>query len=282
MPALAAAAAVFLNHFYIVPDAATYEALRQSAFLKESFAVFEARTTVRKDMSYTGIYFYGDHTYFEFLPPGPGFGEHSTGLAFGVEAPGVGSALAPRLKEALGVDVQDMGVTRQAEGKDVPWFRMIGAERSGDAKPLTTWVMEYEPTFLDQWYPPLPPKSRGITRAAVLDRYVAKVGPADARASRKLEDVTALRLALGPNDRAAFLAECRVFGYAVEEKPDGASCAGPDVRFVLVPGESGIVGFDLKLRTAVDPPVEHHLGRSVLRLGPGSTATWSFPASASP
>jgi Family of unknown function (DUF5829) len=282
MPALAAAAAVFLNHLYIVPDAATYEALRQSAFLKESFAVFEARATVRKDMSYTGIYFYGDHTYFEFLPPGPGFGEHSTGLAFGVEAPGAGAALAPRLHEALGLDVQNMGVTRQAEGKDVPWFRMIGAERSGDPKPLTTWVMEYEPTFLDQWYPSLPPQSRGIARAAILDRYVAKVGPADTRASRKLEDVTAVRIALGPKDRAAFLAQCRVFGYAVEEKPDAASCVGSDIRFVLVAGKSGIVGFDMKLRSAVDPPVEHQLGHSVLRLGPGPVATWSFAPGPTP
>jgi Family of unknown function (DUF5829) len=277
-----AAAAVFLNHFYVVPDATTYEALRQSAFLKETFAVFEARTTVRKDMSYTGIYFYGDHTYFEFLPPGPGFEEHSTGLAFGVEKPGAGAALGPRLKEALGVDVLDLGVTRQAEGKDVPWFRMIGTEKAGDPKALTTWVMEYEPTFLDQWYPSLPPTSGGIARAAILDRYVAKVGPADARASRKLEDVTAVRIALGPKDRAAFLAQCRVFGYAVVEKPKVAMCVGPDIRFVLVPGESGIVGFDLKLRSAVDPPVEHHLGRSVLRLGPGLTALWSFPATPSP
>ena len=280
--ALAAAAAVFLNHFYVVPDAATYEALRQSAFLKESFAVFEARTTVRKDMSYTGIYFYGDHTYFEFLPPGPGFAEHATGVAFGVEASGAGSALAPRLQEALGVSVKDTAITRQAEGKDVPWFHMITAEGPGDRQPFTTWVMEYESAFLDQWYPTLPPKTRGIERASVLDRYVAKVGPADARTSRQLLDVTALRIALGPQDRSPFLAQCRVLGYAVEENADGATCVGPEVRFVLQPGEGGIVGFDMKLRTPVDPPVEHHLGRSLLRLGPGRTATWTFPVVASP
>jgi Family of unknown function (DUF5829) len=277
-----AAAAVFLNHFYVVPDAATYEALRQSAFLKESFAVFEARTTVRKDMTYTGIYFYGDHTYFEFLPPGPGFAEQSTGLAFGVEEPGAGAALAPRLQKALSVSVKDVGVTRQAEGKDVPWFRMIAADREDDKKPLTTWVMEYETSFLDQWYPTLPPKAHGIARGAVLDRYVAMVGPADARASRRLEDVIAIHVALGPKDRSAFLTQCRVFGYAVEENAEGSTCVGPGVRFILVPGDSGIVGFDLKLRGPVDPPVEHRLGQSVLRLGPGRAATWSFPPAPAP
>jgi hypothetical protein len=280
MPALAAA--VFLNHFYVVPDAATYEAVRQSAFLKETFAVFEARTTVRKDMSYSGIYFYGDHTYFEFLPPGPGFTEHSTGLAFGVEEPGAGAVLAARLHEALGMSVKEMGITRQAEGRDVPWFQMIADEKQGDPKSLTTWVMEYEATFLDEWFPSLPPKVRGISRAAVLDRYVAKVGPADARASRPLEDVTAIRIALGPKDRASFLAQCRLFGHEVEEKGDAATCVGPEVRFELEQGEGGIVGFDMRLRSEVEPPVEHLLGRSVLRLGPGRAATWRFPPAPTP
>ena len=30
------------------------------------------------------------------------------------------------------------------------------------------------------------------------------------------------------------------------------------------------------LRRAVDPPADHRFGQSVLRLGPGKTATWSF------
>jgi len=32
----------------------------------------------------------------------------------------------------------------------------------------------------------------------------------------------------------------------------------------------------MMLRRAVDPPAEHRFGQSVLRLGPGKTATWSF------
>jgi len=136
--------------------------------------------------------------------------------------------------------------------------------------------MEYEATFLDQWFPELPPRCHSVARAAVLDRYVAKVGPPDARASRLLEDVIALRLALGPDDRKRFLAQCRLFGHAVEEGKDGTVCRGPDVRFALVPGDGGVVGFEMTLRRAVDPPAEHRFGQSVLRLGPGKTATWSF------
>lgn len=270
------ATAVLLNHFFIVPTPDTYEALRQSAFLRESFAVFEARTTVRQDLTYTGIYFYGDHTYFEFLPPGPGFAEANAGVAFGVEESGAGARLRDRLEEGLGVKVGDMGITRQAEGKDVPWFRMVAAQTGQGMGRFATWTMEYEASFLEQWFPDLPPRGRGVARAAVLDRYVAKVGPPDARASHLLEDVTVLRLALGPDDRKRFLAQCRLFGHAVEEGKDGTACRGPDVRFALVPGDGGIVGFEMTLRRAVDPPAEHRFGQSVLRLGPGKTATWSF------
>lgn len=270
------AAAVLLNHFFIVPTPETYEALRASAFLSETFAVFEARTTVRQDLTYTGIYFYGDHTYFEFLPPGPGFAEASSGVAFGVEESGAGAVLRARLEEGLGVKATDVGITRQADGKDVPWFRMVAAQTAQGPGRFATWTMEYEATFLDQWFPDLPPRGRGITRAAILDRYVAKVGPPDARSSRLLEDVTAIRLALGPDDRKRFLAQCRLFGHAVAEEEAGTACRGPDVRFDLVAGDSGVVAFEMRLRRAVDPPAEHRFGHSILRLGPGKSATWSF------
>ena len=55
---------VFLNHFYIVVDSATYKEIEQSPFLHQEFAATERRTTVRKDMSYTGLYVYDANTYF--------------------------------------------------------------------------------------------------------------------------------------------------------------------------------------------------------------------------
>src|SRR6185503_282178 len=58
---------VFLNHFYVVIDSATYKDIEQSSFLRGEFAVTEQRTTVRTDMTYTGLYFYGTNTYFEFF-----------------------------------------------------------------------------------------------------------------------------------------------------------------------------------------------------------------------
>ncbi|HEY4771382.1 MAG TPA: DUF5829 family protein, partial [Myxococcales bacterium] len=78
---------VLLNHFYVTPDRATFEAAESGDFLQR-FGALEKRTTVRKDTTYTGLYLYGEHTYLELLhPDSASFGAPS-GIAYGVETPG--------------------------------------------------------------------------------------------------------------------------------------------------------------------------------------------------
>jgi hypothetical protein len=87
---------VVLNHFYVVVDPSTYAAARHSAFMTGQFAPFEARTTQRNDMSYTGIYWYGRHTYFELFEPGAQGPVGASGLALGVEEPGASAVVKQR------------------------------------------------------------------------------------------------------------------------------------------------------------------------------------------
>src|SRR5438874_5933325 len=85
----AAALLVFLNHFFVVLDHDTYAAIESNAFLTRELAPFERRTTVRNDRSYTGIYFYGNNTYFEFFDATQSsFRKGTDGLAFTPEEPG--------------------------------------------------------------------------------------------------------------------------------------------------------------------------------------------------
>src|SRR5687768_1865513 len=108
---------VFLNHFYVVLDSATYKDIEQSAFLRREFAVTEQRTTVRTDMTYTGFYFYGTNTYFEFFDVSTfsrfGFG----GIALGVDQEGGLAAVARELPDSFSVDQQP--ITRQYNRKQV-------------------------------------------------------------------------------------------------------------------------------------------------------------------
>jgi hypothetical protein len=252
-------APLFLNHLYVVPDRETFDAIAGSSFLRESFAVFEERATVRADISYSGLYLYGKNTYFEFLPPGAGgLAEGSTGIALGLETAGASDVLA-RAFEARDVLAQLVPITRQLEAVQVPWFRMLGIEMP--PSPLNLFVMEYDPRFLASWHATLPPASGGIARSSVLERYAAALDRSEWRAKAPLADVVEVRLALDEAQRERVLAVCKAGGHEVEEKGDEWLVHAPQCRFVLRKSEKpgGVTGFTMRL---CEP-----LAREPLRLG---------------
>jgi hypothetical protein len=267
-------APVFLNHLYVVPDRETYEALAHSEFLRESFAVFEERETVRADLAYKGLYFYGERTYFEFLPPGgAGLAEGSSGLAFGLEVVGASETLATTLGNRS-VRTQLAPITRQLEGQQVPWFRLLGIEMPSGL--LSLFVLEYEPRFLTSWHAALAPSGGGIARAAVLERYAAALERSDWRAKAPLADVTEVRLALGDAQRERLLAVCTASGHEVESAGDGWLVHAPQSRLALRRSAEagGVTGFTMALRR----PLEHEplrLGQATLSFR-GATATLEF------
>ena len=222
---------VFLNHFFVVVDAATYQAARSSAFLTREFAPFEARTTVRNDMSYTGIYWYGRRTYFELFEPGSQGQQGASGLALGVEEPGASAGVRRRWQEALGA-AGGGPVTRKTESDEPPWFEMTF---SREIPGLRVFLMEYHAEFLVRWYGELT-KARSITRADVLDRYVAKIGQADRREKALLQDVVGLEIALPPPDRETLVKQLRAVSWLAQDAGEAVVCSGPEsVRLRLLP-----------------------------------------------
>jgi hypothetical protein len=241
-----------LNHFYVILDHDTFTAIEQSAFLKEQFAIFEKRTTVRTDRTYTGIYFYGRQTYFEMLDattadPNLGHG----GMAFGNDgdaAPG-GTSPVEGSKPML--------VTREWNGAQIPWFFMTTQpQKRGEEQGFVTWFMQYHPDFLAKWHPEAGPSlgdGRGTSRATVLERYKAVLPPKSSQPL--LGDVTGLTLAAKPESRARFEAWCKAIGttFPVHLVDPGA-------------GNEGIRAAEFRLSRA--PQKEE-----TLRFGPHSTLT---------
>jgi hypothetical protein len=251
-------APVLLNHLFVVVDEETYVALAGSDFLRGAFALSEERTTVRADGSYTGLYFYGQRTYFEFLRPGAYRG---TGLALGVEDPGQLAAFAQRLLQE-GVRSQGGPITRKLDESQLPWFEILGVEMP--TAELTLFGMEYDPRFLERWHAGKTPQVGGIGRAAVLERYAAALGKSEVHATAPFGDVSAIELTLAGAARERLLAVARAAGWESELAGDTATCRAPGVAFRLRTPASpaaptGITGFELALRA----PFE----REPLRLG---------------
>ena len=259
---------VFLNHLYVIPDAGTYEAILRSEYLREAFAPSEMRETVRADMSYSGVYFYGQRTYFEFLAPGvtPGLSEGGTGVAFGVERAGATAELVERLA-GRGLRAFPGPATRETDGEQLPWFEMMGVEQAHARSRLNTFCLEYSPDFLKRWYPELPPRAGGIDRHSVLERYAAKLDQLELRRTGPLLDVTGVELALDEAERERLLEVCRTFEYAVSEEDGHWTCRGPGIELRVLDSESpgGVQAFTMSLR--------HPVEREPLRLG---RATLSF------
>ena len=233
-------------------------------FLTREFAPFEARTTVRNDKSYTGIYWYGRETYFELFEPGEQGPAGASGLALGVEEPEASALVKQRWEAALGGPGGGL-VTRKTETDEVPWFEMTYAR---EIPGVRVWLMEYHRDFLARWYGALTP-ARSITRADVLDRYVAKIGQSDRRESALLRDVVGLTIALAPAERETLVKQLRAVGWTATDEADAVVCRGPDAeRLRLVTptaARSGIVEVEFSLQHAV-PKAAHAIGNAELRL----------------
>jgi hypothetical protein len=272
---------VHLNHFFLTLDAESYQAIQSSSFLRDEFAPFEQRTTVRQDTTYTGSYFYGVETYFEFFEAGRGLGRMTgaSALAFGVEASGASQRLKPQLEAEFAAPVTVRPITRRVNDHDVDWFYMTAVEDKSPSPLLQWWVMEYRESFLNDWYGDLAPATRGITRAEILERYAVKLGEKDHVQQRLLENVVEITLALPDAERAQLLKTCEAFGYHVTTSHSQSRCEGPQITFIVnAPRNTtqGITAVKFSLRRAKQGKKTYHFGKTVLRFNDDCTAVWIF------
>ena len=149
---------LFLNHFFVVVDETTYQDIQASAFLKNTFAVTQSRTTIRNDAQYSGFYVYGENTYFEVLTKSLSSWQSGFILS-GDDEESLENVKRSNLPQ-LYINLDP--VTREFEGAQVPWF--FTARNSGYpvAGLLGFGIMEYHPQYLSEYYPGLEPLSRGV------------------------------------------------------------------------------------------------------------------------
>jgi Family of unknown function (DUF5829) len=272
------AMSVFLNHFYVVVDSATYKDIEQSPFLRKEFAVTEQRTTVRTDRSYTGLYFYGTNTYFEFFDVSSDSSRQIgfSGIAFGVDQSGELQAISRALSSDFPLDQNT--ITRQYNGKQVPWFYTGEQKNFPIDSSLGVWFMEYHPGFLSEWNPQPGGSNQGVSRKQILQRYAAVLK--DIPAKPYFEDVVALTVAVNDENRKKLAALCKLLGYSERAVGDAIVLKGPDIELRLLPQTETARGIqEITMRVSRQPKEqsEFRFGtKSVLRFRGNGLATWSF------
>lgn len=268
---------VFLNHFYVVLDSPTYKAVEDDAFLRQHFAVNEKRTTTNADVTYTGLYFYGFNTYFEFFDIGnsPKDCVGDSAIAFGVDQPGSIKVLQEKLGPSLEPSLKS--VTRLYQGRQIPWFFMATSRSLPYEGRLSCWVMEYHPEFLGNWNPQPKGPNRGISRKEILQRYSEVLNPVD---EPRLEDVAGLTVAADADAANSLIDFCLHLGYQIERKQneDAVALHGPDFMLLVIPATDrvrGIREIKMRARNLAEREKERRVGQSVLKFV-GPSATWSF------
>ena len=267
---------VLLNHFYMVLDSPTSKAIEEDVFLRKHFAVNEKRTTTNADITYTGRYFYGVHTYFEFfdIADSPQHRIGDCAIAFGVDQPGAVRVLQENLGPSLEPSV--LSVTRLYHGKHIPWFYMAMLRNLPYESAMSSWVMEYHPEFLAAWNPQPREANQGISRRQILRRYAEVLEPVD---EPRLEDVIGLTVAADALATDSLIHFCLRLGYSSAREQDGnVTLHGPDFVLRLIRATEHVRGIrEIKMRTRAlaQGEGEHPLGQSVLKCV-GRSAIWSF------
>ncbi|HXW54253.1 MAG TPA: DUF5829 family protein [Candidatus Cybelea sp.] len=267
---------VFLNHFYVVLDSPTCNAVEEDAFLGNHFAANEKRTTTNADMTYTGRYFYGVNTYFELfdIANAPGRRLGDSGIAFGVDQPGALRVLQEKLRPSLELSLKS--VTRLYQGKPIPWFFMATPRSLPYESEMSSWVMEYHPEFLANWNPQPRGTNLGISRKDILKRYSEVLKPVD---EPYFEDVIGLTVAADEPTASNLIRFCVELGYQIEREEGGdVALHGPDFSLLVIPANKSVRGIrEIKMRARSCPQreEEHQLGRSTLKFV-GSSAIWLF------
>jgi hypothetical protein len=271
---------VYLNHLLIFVDQDTYASLAACSFLNGAFAPSERRQTIDEANSahWTGHYFYGNCTYFEFMEPGATTWRPIDGVAFGVDEEGSGPIVCKQLGDTTGLEIMSYLRTRQDKDGDIPWFDMIEYSRP-DTTGLISWVMAYDARFLERWEPQLPPASAGCRRKDVLDRYRARLGWNGK--SALFGDITELTVALVEEQGALFRRELSAYGYRISETTTGYSANGPDISIHVDTSTSenkvGIQQFTLALNRPKSGAGVYRYGSSCeLSFKDDLTAVWKF------
>jgi len=271
---------VLFNHLFLSTDPVTYEAILKSDFLRSEFAVSETRTTVRNDYpdGYSGLYFYGQETYFEFFDAANTiFPLSSFGIASGLETKGQIEQVNDELNK---FDVAVINpVVRQVDGEAVPWFSAVVGASSAKFKGAMVWAMEYDDEFIQKWLGYSSALDGSILQRDLLTSYAIKLKQEELHQRALMKDITGIDVRIEQQFLEAYRDQLKASGWKAKTHGDCTHLTSRTTNVTLCPKSetepSGIYKMTFSLKREHSGPKEMHFGSSKLKFD-GKVAEWDF------
>jgi hypothetical protein len=284
LPGQAALPPIYFSHVTLWVDPATYQAVRESDFLRNHFSAFETRTTETEHSvvpAYTGTYLYGKRTYIEFIVAGSvpsqptRVGELS--LAMWVDdiqqLPAITESLVAHTHAAAAGGTRTLTVN----GREIRWFEnrypLFPEEQELTAD---AWVLGIYPNYLSERYGNLRPDQDGTTREKALQFAN--------QPERMLKDVTSLTLVLRPQEIERLIQEFEAFGYKIRSEAGKQIAQGPEIEFVLIPAagkQPNGIAIDVALNQPKSGETDYRFGEAYLHFH-DKTATLTLRGAGNP
>jgi hypothetical protein len=271
-----------LNHFYLVVDEETADAIGTSDALGH-FAFRREDDPDEPGRRYAGRYLYGYRTYVEFFDPDR-FDLNAEeparlglfGIAVGGDRLGDLDRVADVMNERGVAFERSMRTFTTRDGQELPDWEKLALEGAADDE-NHLWAMQYQPELMAfireiSDSPAIRDAAPDLVSRAIYNEW--RHDP-----DRLLRDVTGLTAVIGATERSAFEAFFGAAGFVIEPTPRGFTALGNDVSFDFEVSDevpSGITEIAFSLTRSPEEPSVHDIGNSRLTVGPGPTAVWRF------
>ena len=264
---------IYLNHVFLTVDDNVYSSIINSDFLKEKFANVRTKTTqADSNESWTGTYVSGQNTYIEIFDSGEEENRGYSGIGFGVEARGGVDSLYHLIRDS-GFDQVEKSIRHlKTDTGEIPWFYYLYSTMEDSSSILSTWLMEYDPEFMNYKFKDIDPGNTDISRKLYNHESY--------RESLLLRDIVEFELALNRFDTDKLITELKHYGYRMKQEGESFVGKGPDIQIVIRPKtdtQSGICRIKFSLTDRLNDQKTVPFGeKSRLVLDTDGTAEWYF------
>jgi hypothetical protein len=262
----AALPAVGLNHFYVVLDQATYDAILASDFVTEELAAADGGLghSGKPGRGAPSLYLRGRDTYIELLAPRnrSNLPIGACGLALSPDDAGALDKLEAPLRR-VAPQTQRRTVPLDAGEHPIPWYDIATIVAPEDAR-LAFWVSQYHPEF-----------ARQVLQTTSVDRhsYLARLYDPE----RLLENVVELSLALTASEASTLRKQLRALGFHEKVTGDEVLLDGAGLRLHVVTQAQSTGAAIVSATMALRRPTTRHLELGTSRIdAEGRRAVWRF------